>query len=839
MVYMLSLYLILLLLCLPLAIPIGIVALIIHFLNKSKREKQNEAYRQMYYEQNGGADENSEITASETSGEVILPQQPFTNPNISSYQTEYRVPVTPVKPKKQREPLSSSTVMLLIGTALVVLSGIAFGAANWLNTTPFGRVAIILTASIVSFLISFIFGKGVKLKGTSTAFYIVGSLMIPVAVIIAGFYDMLGDWFAVLGGGRFLMYAVCLGSAVLSCLAGSKIYKSKYFIYSSLISASLMFFFLAIQSAFISSKFTAPIFSTVLILMQAAITAALYGFGLHKKTSIEKPLYIIGMISAGFYGFISFTYAVSTASHADILTYFAIAVIIVQLIAYGLIKKRNWMLGAQSLFSILLVWIISANLARSIEDEPAVLLCAFLFTALYFINRFVPQIKNVFSVIVTLIAMFCGCLMTMAICREISLFSALMIPVIFTAVIYAYVFDSRKIVQAAAGIVSPVMPVLIAETVQKYMRLPKAEALEAREYVLYITSAFLLAVTALIFYLPKYAFAFHAKHPRKSDSVIYSGLISVLLLLLISYDSKTTIIIPLVIAALHFILANSMKDNFLTIGSVLSMIITMFSRINTDEVDDKIKLAAWGGIFIVLMTVSKLCYRKSIIRKTNGRTIYDAPLLSSWLILPCIFGAGEYGTFFGLLTSAIYSACFIKKNTKEKDANILLTISAVSTTLALATRPFLVPENQMISNKITFAIVTLLGIAFRVIWRKHEQGAKMSSNLIFVCTFAALMIDALYFEDVGNTVFVLAVTTVILIASFMFRSKTWFSVSSIALVSIVVYSMKDFFASLSGWVYLFAAGLILIGIAAMNEYFKQKGENVKSKLAAAFSDWRW
>ena len=290
MVYMLSLYLILLLLCLPLAIPIGIVALIIHFLNKSKREKQNEAYRQMYYEQNGGADENSEITASETSGEVILPQQPFTNPNISSYQTEYRVPVTPLKPKKQREPLSSSTVMLLIGTALVVLSGIAFGAANWLNTTPFGRVAIILTASIVSFLISFIFGKGVKLKGTSTAFYIVGSLMIPVAVIIAGFYDMLGDWFAVLGGGRFLMYAVCLGSAVLSCLAGSKIYKSKYFIYSGLISASLMFFFLAIQSAFISSKFTAPIFSTVLILMQAAITAALYGFGLHKKTSIEKPL---------------------------------------------------------------------------------------------------------------------------------------------------------------------------------------------------------------------------------------------------------------------------------------------------------------------------------------------------------------------------------------------------------------------------------------------------------------------------------------------------------------------------------------------------------------------
>ena len=155
------------------------------------------------------------------------------------------------------------------------------------------------------------------------------------------------------------------------------------------------------------------------------------------------------------------------------------------------------------------------------------------------------------------------------------------------------------------------------------------------------------------------------------------------------------------------------------------------------------------------------------------------------------------------------------------------------------TRPFFVPENMMISNKITFAIIALTGAAFRVIWRKHEKGAKIASNIIFVCTFSALMIDALYFENGGNTVFVLAVTTAILIASFMIKSKVWFSVSSIAIVTIILYAAKDFLSSLSGWVYLFAAGLILIGIAAINEYYKQKGENVKSKLAGVFSDWRW
>ena len=73
----------------------------------------------------------------------------------------------------------------------------------------------------------------------------------------------------------------------------------------------------------------------------------------------------------------------------------------------------------------------------------------------------------------------------------------------------------------------------------------------------------------------------------------------------------------------------------------------------------------------------------------------------------------------------------------------------------------------------------------------------------------------------------------------MLRSKTWFSVSSIAIALIILYAAKDFLASLSGWVYLFAAGLILIGAAAVNEYCKQHGENMKSKLAHAFSDWEW
>ena len=56
----------------------------------------------------------------------------------------YQQPVQYRKTKPQREPLATSTIMLIIGVVLLVLSGIAFAAANWFNAEPVERVFTIL-----------------------------------------------------------------------------------------------------------------------------------------------------------------------------------------------------------------------------------------------------------------------------------------------------------------------------------------------------------------------------------------------------------------------------------------------------------------------------------------------------------------------------------------------------------------------------------------------------------------------------------------------------------------------------------------------------------------------
>ena len=75
--------------------------------------------------------------------------------------------------------------------------------------------------------------------------------------------------------------------------------------------------------------------------------------------------------------------------------------------------------------------------------------------------------------------------------------------------------------------------------------------------------------------------------------------------------------------------------------------------------------------------------------------------------------------------------------------------------------------------------------------------------------------------------------------SFATKSKTWFSVSSVAIVTITVYATRKYFASLDWWVYLFIAGLIFIVIASLNEYLKKSGKTIGMKVSEMFSGWKW
>jgi hypothetical protein len=191
------------------------------------------------------------------------------------------------------------------------------------------------------------------------------------------------------------------------------------------------------------------------------------------------------------------------------------------------------------------------------------------------------------------------------------------------------------------------------------------------------------------------------------------------------------------------------------------------------------------------------------------------------------------------MAAAIYTACFIKKNTAPVTASILLTVTTALTAIALITRPFLIPSSAEISSKITIAIVALTGAACRFIWRKNTEAARYSSNAIFILSFIALLIDAIRFDNGANTIIVMTVMLLVLIVSIMARSKTWFITSASCLLIVTLYATREYLMALNWWIYLFFAGMILIALAAVNEYCKKNNETLRSSVVKRFSSWTW
>ena len=289
------------------------------------------------------------------------------------------------------------------------------------------------------------------------------------------------------------------------------------------------------------------------------------------------------------------------------------------------------------------------------------------------------------------------------------------------------------------------------------------------------------------------------------------------------------------VCLLHFAVSSALRNNWTGFFSVIGIIQVVADV--TYESD--YSLYIMFVVFCCMMIISRIFFKDGIIVKKDNGKKSDVIMFSAWYALMNIESDAKAGDFVCMICIALYIANFIRRKTSQKKASEMLSASAFITAVAFINRPFLIVDSEMVSSKITLAIITLIGIAYRYIWKNNPRISKILSNIIFISSFAGLINDALYFQNLSNTIFVLAVTAVILIISFTTKSKTWFSVSSVALVTITVYATRKYFVTLDWWAYLFIAGVIFIAIASLNEYLKKSGKTIKLKISEMFSGWKW
>lgn len=741
----------------------------------------------------------------------------------------------PKPPAPPREKLSASAIMLLIGTAFIVLAAITFVVANWVDMNPTGRVFALLAESILGFGISVLLKKVIRLNRTSMAFYMIGSIIAVISLITAGYYNLLGDWFAVGGGGAALLYGVSALTVSAASFAVYPIYKSKAFSYigTSFISVAIIFF--CIQPTEYYKQF-AP----VIAMAQLIITAVIHLLKPQKNTEMERPITIVGDISAVLYQIMAGAYVLATTFDPTVYTFAVLAVLLVQLLIYGIFKNQRWMFVFFNIIGIYTGFVVTGIFENDLGEDKTMLLFAFITLAFYVINRLIPNNLTECHVI-TLIASVLGSIVSLLAENDDYFWVNLIVPAVTSLGIASYGLNKEKAIQTASGIFAPILPFFMALFLDNKLNYNYTISPdETKTFAFGLLAAVYIAVSAFFIFLPKINFNFYAKYPVKSQVIIYTNMICATAVLLNISGYSQLFMIPVAICIVHFAVSYAMSCNITAAGSVISLIMLVNSILNhyLDE-DTDTGMYIMFGLFVVLIIISRIVFPDGFSVKKENKTLIDVILLSSWTAVMTFPFFDRTAFFLRTIGIAVFIAGFIKRNTKQETTAVILSFSSALACFSFMTRPFLTPDSSMIASKINIAIFALLGVAYRYIWKNHPNGSKITSTIIFIISFASLIIDGIVFDSVANKIFVLTVTAGVLVLSFFVKSKTWFLVSSIALVIMTIFSTIRYFNSAGWWLYLLIVGVVFITIASVNEVCKKNGETMKSTVAKKFSDWTW
>ena len=159
----------------------------------------------------------------------LPPPRPF-----SMNSTEVLPPPPPVfqappqaapKPKKPRQPFSPTSFLLIAGVAFLFLGGVLVLKQTWSTLADSVRAIILLCISVMFFGANLIAEKVFKLPKTGLAFYILGSIFLPMSVAGIGIFKLWGEWFSFAGDGQYFLCAVIAACVALSTCIGAFSYK--------------------------------------------------------------------------------------------------------------------------------------------------------------------------------------------------------------------------------------------------------------------------------------------------------------------------------------------------------------------------------------------------------------------------------------------------------------------------------------------------------------------------------------------------------------------------------------------------------------------------------------
>lgn len=816
------------------------------FLIKTiKNMKREELMRQS---QNNGQPVYAPVQNQMYAPQPMPMQQPMMQPMAQPIQ---QVPVqqpVPQAPQKKESKFNPLSLVFGVGVLLLIISAAVFISATWATLMPVAKCILLFSVVAVVFGMSAILGKKLKLENASSAFYLLGSLLMPVAIT--------GTYLSFELSRVPILLSLCSISLLITGFLGFKIYKANYhvgvsyfgFVWSvTFILTQILGYTDGLPIGFALATLVSAVvyfikpnarFAGLLaeISMWVSIVDFIAALILMDKSSIGMTV-AIAMIAVAFILMMK-----RRSYHAYVAPLvLSVGILRVAFKYMPLEKGSEFIIYSVAAFIAVAVFIAIFKLMK--KDTPLAYACGVVIPMmLYAVASLNNGIDSIWLAAVSAIVSVATIFLVKTALEKDLYWIAIAIDVILLVISTEPTF--------LGGISLALFVLAIAYSIIRKRVTPSIAfglllfigMIQSEKYMLEIP---MCSVMTGIFAVLYAGIIFYDRFKKEGKTLIYNVTyhVSRIVLVLIScvplavlfaeFHIKNSFmqLIIIAVAAVYIVLGKLDRDNYVSAIPAIFMLIAIndiCSKVNSIYDMDSI-IFAIRLILIVVLCIAGRFICKTILSKRK----IDYLTIVGFLLVFCEFN----NEWLCLMLAAVFVLTFIGRIEKF---NIKLNIVIASYLCALGLAMSNIPFPEVAELELRLLIILLVAALIYITIKIPRV-----SRLLWFFTVAVLihfeMIAALFDGGLLQLSIIMISAFLIFLYAFIAKRKSWFILGLASITEAGLGFSLTYWESKLWWIYLLVEGTIIIALASVNEYKKRQAheKGLEEKKVMLFSNWKW
>lgn len=310
--------------------------------------------------------------------------------------------------------------------------------------------------------------------------------------------------------------------------------------------------------------------------------------------------------------------------------------------------------------------------------------------------------------------------------------------------------------------------------------------------------------------------------------------------LLCTIASGNEVGVPTVAGAV-VILAMTVTSGIMTFGSALlipPLSAVYFAAANLlEDTSNTVIVLTFTAMIALSIAASCILYRKRVIDKARRDCDGFAFSRIIGLLAYFLYISGEIPQWFGLWLIGAVLTSFLRRGNNPIANRSIISAAMLIPVIAWWMQPFFeLPTSYSLEINIVPILLYLAALRLLKWDKKHIDSMTF---VTYIIVYVVLFFHALN-GTTGNALIVMISAFVILAVSFFVRMKRWFVLSAAVIVTSAIFMSIKQWGSPAWWVYLLAAGIILIAVGAFNEQKKKSADGgAAGKITRFMSEWTW